>query len=117
MSQVTAKPNNIGLLLGVLNADSRIDLRKNADALGYWIFGQLEKRLFEKHSRIAFVKAKTKSTKTKAQFFYEELVYCDKPSIARFMNLVENRRIVFEFLLSEKPDGTVRNRGYPLVLY
>jgi len=112
-SQVTAKPNNIGLLLDVFNAESKVDLRKHEAALGYWTFGQLETRLLEKHSRTVFVKAKTRSTKTKPRFFYEELVYCDKPSIARFMNLVEHRRIVFEFLLSEKPDGTVRNRGYP----
>lgn len=64
-------PNNIGLLLDVLHTDSKIDLRKNADALGYWTFKQLETRLFEKHSRTAFVKAKARSSKTKTQFSYE----------------------------------------------
>jgi hypothetical protein len=112
-SQVTTMRNNIGLLLDVLSADSKIDLRKNADALGYWTFKQLEIRLFEKHARTAFVKAKSRSSKTKTQFSYEELVYCDKPSIERFVNLIENRKIVLEFLLSERPDGSVKNRGYP----
>lgn len=112
-SQVTPKPNNLGLLLDVLNADSKIDLRKNADALGYWTFRQLEIRLAEKHARTAFVKASSRSTKSKTQFHYEELVYCANPSISRFVDLVEQRKIVFEFLMSEKTDGSIRNRGYP----
>ena len=112
-SQVTATPNNLDLLLDVLSAQSKIDLRKNTDALGYWSFGQLESRLAEKHSRTVFVKARNRSTKSKTQYSYEELVYCDKPSIERFVELVEKRNIVFEFTMSEKPNGTVRNHGYP----
>ena len=112
-SQVTATPNNLGLLLDVMDMDQKIDLRKHADALGHWSFQQLEKRLAEKHSRTAFVKARTRATKTKTQFSYEELVYCDRPSIERFVGLVTHRNIVFEFTMSEKPDGTVRNHGYP----
>jgi len=112
-SQVTANPNNLGLLLDVLRTDRKIDLRKNADELGYWSFQQLEKRLAEKHDRTAFVKARTRATKTKTQFSYEELVYCDRPSIERFLDLVMRRNIVFEFTMSEKANGMVRNHGYP----
>lgn len=112
-SQVSSKPNNLGLLLDVLEVDHKIDLRKHEDPLAYWSFQQLEKRLAEKHSRTAFVKAKTRPTKTKTQFSYEELVYCDRPSIERFVDLVTHRNIVFEFTMSEKADGTVRNHGYP----
>ena len=112
-SQVTATPNNLGLLLDVLSQQSKIDLRKNLDALGCWSFGQLESRLAEKHSRTVFVKARNRSTKGKSQYSYEELVYCDTPSIERFVDLVEKRNIVFEFTMSEKSNGTVRNHGYP----
>lgn len=112
-SQVTATPNNLGLLLDILHARQKIDLRKSAEALGYWSFPQLAKRLAEKHSRAAFVKARVRNAKTKSQFAYEELVYCDRPSIERFVNLVADRNIVFEFTMSEKPDGTIRNHGYP----
>jgi hypothetical protein len=59
------------------------------------------------------VKARVRNTKTKSQFAYEELVYCDRPSIDRFVNLVADRNIVFEFTMSEKPDGRIRNHGYP----
>ena len=112
-SQVTATPNNLGLLLDVLSGQSKIDLRKNVDALGYWSFAQLKTRLAEKHSRTVFIKARNRNTKSKTQYLYEELVYCDKPSIERFVELVEKRNIVFEFTMSEKPNGTVRNHGYP----
>jgi hypothetical protein len=81
--------------------------------LGYWSFETLNQRLQEKHARAVFIKAASRKTSTTIQFNYEELVYCEQPSIERFVNLVGNRNIVFEFLMSEKPDGTVRNHGYP----
>jgi hypothetical protein len=112
-SQVTTTPNNIGLLLDVLSAQSKIDLRKNADALGYWTFARLEKRLIEKHERAVFVKARSRNTKGKMQYAYEELVYCDQPSIQRFVELVVQRNIVFEFTMHEEPNGRIRNHGYP----
>lgn len=112
-SQLTTSSNNLGLLLDVIDHQSKIDVRKEQEALGFWSFNQLEGRLLEKHSRTAFVKAKTRATKAKTQYSYEELVYCDQPSIARFVELVEHRNIVFEFTMSEKPDGRIRNHGYP----
>lgn len=112
-SQVTVTPNNLGLLLEILRESEKIDLCKRAEALGYWTFPQLAKRLAEKHSRAAFVKAKVRNSKSNSQFAYEELVYCDRPSIDRFVNLIADRNIVFEFTMSEKPDGRIRNHGYP----
>jgi len=112
-SQVTTSPNNLGLLLDILHENQKIDLLKNADALGYWSFAQLSQRLAEKHSRAAFVKAKVRNGITGIQYSYEELVYCDQPSIDRFVDLVANRNIVFEFAMSERSIGRVRNHGYP----
>ncbi len=112
-SQVTTTPNNLGLLLDVNHPSSKIDLRKYTSDLGYWSFSQLESRLVEKHSRTAFIKARTRKVRTTAQFFYEDLVYCDNPSIQRFIDLVSHRNIVFEFTLSEQSNGSVRNHGYP----
>jgi MvaI/BcnI restriction endonuclease family len=112
-SQVTTKINNIGLLLNIIEQDRKIDLLKQSDPLGYWTFDTLEKRLAEKHSRAVVVKASTRKSTTKNQFRYEELIYCEKPSIDRFVALAQNRNIVFEFLMSEQPSGKVRNHGYP----
>lgn len=112
-SQVTESPNNLGLSLEVLYRDQRINLRKEASALGYWTFDALEKRLVEKHSRAVFVKASTRDSAKRVEFRYEQLVYCEQPSIGRFMGLVRDRNIVFEFLMSEKIGGSIRNHGYP----
>ena len=106
-SQLTTKGNNLGLLLEIIEHERKIDLLKHADLLGFWSFDTLEKRLSEKHARAVMVKA------SKKQFRYDELVYCEQPGIDRFVNLVGNRNVVFEFLMSEKPDGSVRNHGYP----
>ena len=49
----------------------------------------------------------------RAQYRYHGLVYCERPDIQRFLDMVESRRIVFEFLMHESPPGRVRNHGYP----
>lgn len=112
-SQVSTAANNLGLLLNVMRSESNVDLRKHSDRIAYWPFARLEKRLAEKHSRAAFVKAQTRTNGGTLQFSYEELVYCDKPSIERFIDLVDRRNIVFEFIMSERANGQVRNHGYP----
>jgi hypothetical protein len=112
-SQVRTTPNNLGLSLDIVEADRKIDLLKRANALGYWTFDTLEERLREKHSRAVMIKARSRKRKSSSVFHYEELTYLERPSIERFVRLVGNRSIVFEFLMSEKSDGTVRNHGYP----
>jgi hypothetical protein len=112
-SQVTTAANNLNLLLEVADEQERINLRKNLNILGYWPFESLESRLLEKHSRAVFIKANVRRTGGGTKYKFEELVYCDRPSIVRFVKLVSLRNIVFEFTMSEKPDGRVRNHGYP----
>jgi len=112
-SQLTTNPNNLGLFLDIIGSQNKIDLRKDQNALGYWLFEGLEHRLAEKHSRTAFIKARTRNANSNTQFLYDEFVYCDRPSITRFVDLVSHRNIVFEFIMSEKPNGSIRNHGYP----
>jgi hypothetical protein len=112
-SQVTARRNNIGLLLEILNAEEKILLRKNTLTIGFWPFALLSKRLREKHSRAVFIKAKVRNENSRSQFKFEQLIYCERPSIFQFVRLVSERSIVFEFLMSETEKGHVRNRGYP----
>ena len=111
-SQVTTTANNLGLLLDPSATPEQIDLLKGIARLGYWPFGMLEGRLREKHSRAVFVKAEVRNTAGRQRFHYNELIYCERPSIQRFNDLVQSKRIVFEFLMSEKA-GKVRNHGYP----
>ncbi|MFZ2387099.1 MAG: MvaI/BcnI family restriction endonuclease [Polaromonas sp.] len=112
-SQVTTAPNNLNLCLSDKVDCSQLDLHKNANLIGYWPHHTLEKRLLEKHSRAAFVLADVMSTKTGSKFRYKELIYCEQPTIARFLELVSKNQLVFEFMMSEKTGGKVRNHGYP----
>lgn len=111
-SQVTTHANNLDLRLHPHANEPRIDLMKGLDEVGFWQHETLQKRLLEKHSRAAFIKAKVREVKAGVQFRYEELLYCEQPSITRFIDLVSTRNIVFEFTMSEK-NGAVRNHGYP----
>lgn len=111
-SQVTVLSNNLGLHLSLREIDKRIDLLKGSDEVGYWLYDVLQKRLLEKHSRAVFIKANVRTAKEKIQFKYDELIYCERPSIERFVDLVKTRDIVFEFVMAERK-GKLRNHGYP----
>ena len=99
-SQVTTTPNNLKLaLLASLDGD-RLDIEKAGVSVGHWLHKTLQKRLAEKHDRAAFVKAAVSHTKSGSRFKYDELVYCEKPAIDRFLDLVARNQLVFEFLMS-----------------
>ncbi len=112
-SQVSTTSNNLGLWLDLASSPDQVDILKNENRFGYWPHSDLEQRLQEKHSRAVFVKAETRTSSGRQRFHYTELVYCERPSILNFTNLISNRRIVFEFLMNENEAGHVRNHGYP----
>jgi MvaI/BcnI restriction endonuclease family len=112
-SQVSTATNNLGLKLRTGVLSEQIDLLQNELSFGHWAHPVLARRLSEKHSRAVFVKAQVRTSGTQRSFHYREVVYCERPSINRFVDLVENRKIVFEFLMREQENGKVRNHGYP----
>ncbi len=112
-SQVTTTANNLGLWLDLGATPDQIDILKGDARFGYWLHTVLAERLREKHSRAVFVKAEVHRSAGHQSFHYQELVYCERPSIKRFNDLLQDRRVVFEFLMSEKEGGKVRNHGYP----
>ena len=112
-SQISTTDNNLGLRLGVQPLSGGIDLYKESLLLGTWTRARLAERLMEKHSRAVFVKAQSRNGPTGIQYNYKELIYCERPDIQRFSGLVNSRRIVFEFTMTERPPGSVRNHGYP----
>ena len=112
-SQVSTTANNLALELGLENSSAQIDLLKAKVHEGRWTLEKLEARLLEKHSRTIFVKANTGQQGGIERFQYEELTYCEMPSVGRFLDLVRRNGIVFEFTMSEKENGQIRNHGYP----
>lgn len=57
--------------------------------------------------------AESRRPASATQYKYTELVYCERPDIQKFIDMVDLRRIVFEFTMTERPPGRVRNHGYP----
>jgi hypothetical protein len=112
-SQITTTANNIALKLAVQAPERVIELIKDTEVVGSWSYETLQKRLQEKHARAVFVKARSRTTPAGTQYSYDEVVYCERPKIDEFVRMVEAREIVFEFLMSEKAGGSVRNHGYP----
>jgi len=112
-SQVTTTPNNLDLWLQVQLPPEGIRLHKDANQIGEWVRERLAARLAQKHSRAAFVTARSRSLASGTQYMYLDLVYCEQPDIQKFMDMVDLRRIVFELTMTERPPGRVRNHGYP----
>jgi hypothetical protein len=112
-SQVTTTANNLGLWLQTQLPPEGIRLHKDADQVGEWARERLAARLAEKHSRAVFVTAESRRLASARQYKYVELVYCERPDIQKFIDMVDLRRIVFEFTMTERPPGRVRNHGYP----
>ena len=112
-SQVTTTANNLGLWLQAQLPPEGIRLHKDADRIGEWARERLAARLAEKHSRAVFVTAQSRCPASGTQYKYIELVYCERPDIQKFIDMVDLRRIVFEFTMTERPPGRVRNHGYP----
>lgn len=112
-SQVTTTPNNLALWLDVQLPQEGIHLHKDAVQIGLWARERLAERLAEKHSRAVFVTAESRVRAAGTQYRYIELVYCERPDVQRFIDMVDLRRIVFEFTMTERPQGRVRNHGYP----
>ena len=88
-------------------------MHKDAGQIGEWARERLAARLAQKHSRAVFVTAESRRPASATQYKYIELVYCERPDIQKFIDMVDLRRIVFEFTMTERPPGRVRNHGYP----
>lgn len=103
----------MGLRIDVDSSPGNLNLRKQATDIGYWTRETLAERLAEKHSRAVFVKADARKTRGQAQYHYVDVVYCERPDIDRFVDMVCDRKLVFEFTMHETASGSVRNHGYP----
>jgi len=112
-SQVSTTANKLGLWLQAQLPPEGIRLHKDVMQIGTWARDRLAERLAEKHSRAAFVAAESRRQAATTQYKYVELVYCEQPDIQKFIDMVDLRRIVFEFTMTERPPGQVRNHGYP----
>jgi hypothetical protein len=63
-----------------MNGQSKIDLKKSKETLGYWSFAQLEKRLREKHARAAFINAEIRTGKVQPRTIIKSLYIAIVPT-------------------------------------
>src|SRR3546814_19593143 len=101
------------LWLGVQLPPEGIHMHEDAEQIGVWARERLAERLAENHSRAVFITAESRRASANTQYQYTELVYCERPDIQKFIDMVDLRRVVFEFTMTERPPGRVRNTGYP----
>jgi hypothetical protein len=72
----------------------------------------LEKRLLEKHPATLFVRAANRGEGAAEEFRYDEVTLCREPSMASFLDLMEDDFVGLDFTLSERPNGNTRDHGY-----
>jgi len=113
-STVTSKTSSHHFRLSVDNsqpAGGKVWIDFKGQHIGFWTYEVLERRLLEKHSETAFVSALTKGTGKQEQFHYFGVTWCAKPSIEKFLRLIEQGDVLLELRMHIKENGAARNHG------
>lgn len=109
---ITTAPNSLGWKLE-LDYDARqvYVVHDHETTLAYDL-ETLERALERKHPATLFVIAGSRGEGKAEEFLYETVVLCREPSLARFIELIEDGLIGLDFTLHQKPDGRARDHGY-----
>jgi hypothetical protein len=106
------RTNTYGLKLSVDQEQQKVFLEKKGTAIGFWRFETLETRLTEKLTETVFVSADVQRERTGEELFhYSGVQYCHRPSVDRFVELIEDGKAWVEFRMHLKPDGSSRDHG------
>jgi hypothetical protein len=109
---ITTTRNTLGWQL-VLDPDAeRIDVAHAGVPQVTYSIWTLEKRLLEKHPATLFVRAANRGEGAAEEFRYDEVTLCREPSMASFLDLMEDDFVGLDFTLSERPNGNTRDHGY-----
>jgi hypothetical protein len=77
-----------------------------------WVLSELESVLSAKHKETFWVKAEHRSSGSKEQFHFTDVVHTRSPLINNFGFLVDTGKIEMDYTLSSKPSGGTRDHGY-----
>ena len=108
---VSCRENSQGLRLQRDHSRQALLLLSNADAIGYWTYATLQRRLLEKHSETVFVGAEARGSGASEEFHYTTVIWCRQPSLERCLNILEQGDVIVELRMHNKSDGTARNHG------
>ena len=110
-STVTGTENSHGLQLAVKATDQRVEILYRGKPVAFWTFDVLQSRLTEKLTETAFVGAKSRGTGKAEEFHYESVLFCQQPSVASLVKLIESRESMVEMRMHIREDGSARNHG------
>ncbi len=108
---VSCRENTHGLRLSCDDRAGCLLLLDDADAVGFWTYDVLARRLAEKHRCAVFVGARSRGRGRGEAFHYRTVDWCEKPSVTRLLDLVDQGDIVVELRMHAVSDTRVRNHG------
>jgi len=108
---VTCRENSEGLCLQRDDTNSLLLLLDEADAIAGWRYDVLAGRLAEKHNQAVFVGAETQGRGKSERFHYTTVEYCRRPSIERFLKIVDQGDVIVELRMHVGTNDRVRNHG------
>lgn len=109
---ITTTPNTLGWSL-VLDYEARqVFVAHEGDHVLRYDLEVLEHCLAMKHPATLFVVADARGTGANEEFRYGDVVLCREPSLARFIELVEEGLLGLDFTLHFRADGSARDHGY-----
>jgi len=119
---VSSRPNSQGLFMRVDASGELIEnLAVKADGtespVVVWVLSELESALAAKHKETFWIKAQRRTSGSKEQFHFTNVVHTRSPLINNFGLLVDTGKIEMDYTLSSKPSGGTRDHGYLFKLW
>jgi len=89
-----------------------VNVLKNGSELLKYDCDLLEEALLSKHTESAYISVSTrKSLNNKQECRFDELIYCKRPSMRRFLKMIDKGDVYLDFTLSIK-NKRVRDHGF-----
>lgn len=114
---VSAVPNSQGLFMRVNSSGELIEnMAVTSDgseaSVVVWVIRELELALAAKHKETFWVKARRRTSGSREQFHFTNVVHTRSPLVNNFGLLVDSGKIEMDYTLSTKPSGGTRDHGY-----
>lgn len=108
--------NSQGLTLEYNEPEDTVDVistRTRPNLITAWNMQVLRNRLLEKHPATFWVKASVMINDGWEYFRYDHIKYTRNPNVSLFSNLIAEGVVSVDFLMHFKPNGSVRDHGFP----
>ncbi len=110
-STVKVQENSHGFRFEVQPDDASVWLCFRGQRVGSWSRETLGGRLLEKLSETVFVSAHATGRGKNEQFHYYGVLWCQQPSVEKFISLLRRGEVMLELRMHLKDNGSARNHG------